>query len=152
MLTRPKRAKAFINLYAEARDRGDTLLHAYVVTPDHYHVLLTLVGCPSISRLVPRIHAIFSYRVRREGASPPAAAGRAEAEASALRDQTNGNRVWQRRFYDHVIRDERDFLAKFGYIHDNPVLSGLVLDPKDYPWSSFHFWEVADKSVPCDGG
>jgi putative transposase len=136
---RPAWARAIVNLYAEARAPGDILLHAYVVMPDHYHVLLTLVGCPSISNLVRRIHAIFSYRVRRAGASAPAR-------------QTVGNRVWQKRFYDHVIRDERDFLAKFGYIHDNPVLSELVLDPKDYPWSSFHFWEMGDETVPCDGG
>jgi hypothetical protein len=51
-----------------------------------------------------------------------------------------------------VIRDESDFLAKFGYIHDNPVRSGLVLDHRDYPWSSFHFWEMGDETIPCDGG
>jgi REP-associated tyrosine transposase len=132
LLHHPKWASAAIELYYEARARGDILLHAYVVMPDHYHVLLTLEGYPSISDLVRRLHSAFSRQVRQ--------------------GMVVEGRVWQRRFYDHVIRDERDFLAKFGYIHDNPVLAGLVSDPRDYPWSSFHFWQMEDGASPCDGG
>ena len=59
-------------------------------------------------------------------------------------------RVWQRRFYDHVVRDETDVRTKLVYLHNNPVRAGLVEDPVEYPWSSCRFWETGTGPVPCD--
>jgi putative transposase len=47
---------------------------------------------------------------------------------------------WQRRFWEHTIRDEADLEAHFDYIHYNPVKHGLAKAPRDWPWSSFHRW------------
>jgi len=47
-------------------------------------------------------------------------------------------KLWQRGFWDHVIRDERDFVNHFHYIHYNPVKHGYALKPGDYPHTSFH--------------
>ena len=46
--------------------------------------------------------------------------------------------VWQRRFWEHLIRDEADFRNHIDYIHFNPVKHGIVNRAIDYPWSSFH--------------
>jgi len=46
-------------------------------------------------------------------------------------------RVWQWRFWDHIIRDQRDFNKHLDYIHYNPVKHGLVSSPLEYPHSSF---------------
>ena len=46
-------------------------------------------------------------------------------------------RLWQLRFYDHVIRDEQDLARYLDYIHLNPVKDGLVTCAHNYPWSSF---------------
>jgi putative transposase len=46
--------------------------------------------------------------------------------------------VWQRRFWEHQIRDEVDFVRHYDYIHFNPVRHGLVEKPQDWPYSSFH--------------
>ena len=46
--------------------------------------------------------------------------------------------VWQRRFWEHTIRDARDFRMHLDYIHANPVKHGLVEWPRDWPWSTFH--------------
>jgi putative transposase len=46
--------------------------------------------------------------------------------------------VWQRRFWEHTIRDEHDLQHHLNYIHYNPVKHGLVTNVRDYPWSSFH--------------
>ena len=46
--------------------------------------------------------------------------------------------VWQRRFWDHVIRDDKDFENHLNYIHYNAVKHGLVNNPRDWPWSTFH--------------
>ena len=45
--------------------------------------------------------------------------------------------IWQPRFWEHTIRDGRDFKMHLDYIHSNPVRHGLVAWPKEWPWSSF---------------
>jgi REP-associated tyrosine transposase len=56
--------------------------------------------------------------------------------------------VWQRRFWEHTIRDETDLENHFDYIHYNPVKHGLVQRPCDWPWSSFHRWVRAGHYQP----
>ncbi len=46
--------------------------------------------------------------------------------------------VWQRRFWEHLIRDEKDFLKHVEYIHYNPVKHGYAIAPSDWHYSSFH--------------
>jgi putative transposase len=46
--------------------------------------------------------------------------------------------IWQRRFWEHVIRDERDYERQVDYIHYNPVKHGHVTRVADWPYSSFH--------------
>jgi putative transposase len=46
--------------------------------------------------------------------------------------------IWQRRFWEHTIRDELDFNRHVDYIHHNPVKHGLVKSVGDWPWSTFH--------------
>jgi putative transposase len=62
---------------------------------------------------------------------------------SASRDHrsltSRGERgIWQRRYWEHTIRDDRDFAAHMDYTHFNPVKHGLVAHPADWPHSSFH--------------
>ena len=47
-------------------------------------------------------------------------------------------RIWQRRYWEHMIRDEDDFSAHFDYTHYNLVKHGLANAPKDWPYSTFH--------------
>ena len=120
-----------VRLYGESRDRSDILLHGYVVMPDHYHVLFTLSPEGSVSAIVRKAHSLFARYCRRT-------------------TPTRG-RIWQRRFYDHVIRDEDDWRTKLSYMHGNPVRAGLVEEPSDYPWSSCAFWETGASAITCDG-
>ncbi|WP_203109121.1 REP-associated tyrosine transposase [Legionella bononiensis] len=46
--------------------------------------------------------------------------------------------LWQRRFWEHRIRDESDLQAHIDYIHFNPVKHGYVPSAKEWPYSSFH--------------
>ncbi|MBM4206744.1 MAG: hypothetical protein FJ190_01595 [Gammaproteobacteria bacterium] len=46
--------------------------------------------------------------------------------------------IWQRRFWEHAIRDQSDFDRHLDYIHYNPVKHGLVEKASDWPHSSFH--------------
>jgi len=46
--------------------------------------------------------------------------------------------IWQRRYWEHLIRDERDFRAHVDYVHINPVKHGLVNTVREWPYSTFH--------------
>jgi len=130
LLRDPGLAELVLNLYAEQRDRGAIALHGYVVMPDHYHVVLSLRDAASVSAVVRAVHSLFARDCRR---------------ITGLR-----GRVWQRRLYDHVVRDEEDLRTKLTYMHGNPVAAGLVEEAIAYAWSSFRFWERGIGPVRCD--
>jgi putative transposase len=56
---------------------------------------------------------------------------------STVTNRRNERLVWQRRFWEHTIRDEDDWRRHVDYIHYNPVKHGLAKRPGDWPWSSF---------------
>lgn len=131
LFNRAELAELLINLYAVERDRGSISLHGYVVMLNHYHVAVTPRGDASISAVVRRVHSLFAPVCRRVC-------------------RVSG-RVWQRRFYDHVVRSEEDLRTKLVYLHNNPVRAGLAEDPVEYPWSSCRFWLTGSGPVQCDG-
>jgi len=97
-----------------------------VVLPDHLHAILTM---PSNDADFPgrwrRIKGHFSNALLETGLD--------------LKRRPNGDlALWQRRFWEHTIRDERDFAQHVDYIHFNPAKHGLVQRVRDWPYSSFH--------------
>ena len=95
-------------------------IDAMVILPDHLHCLWRL----------PDGDGDYSGRWREI----KKAASRAIAPFSNVR---NERAVWQRRFWEHAIRDETDWRKHLDYIHYNPVKHGLVTCPREWPWSSF---------------
>jgi putative transposase len=59
--------------------------------------------------------------------------------------------LWQRRFWEHTIRDDGDFERHVDYVHFNPVRHGLVARVRDWPYSSFHRY-VRRVLLPSDWG
>ena len=99
-------------------------IEAMVVLPDHLHTVWTL----------PEGDADFSGRWR----GIKAGFSRRLPEASGSARTRKGERgIWQRRFWEHLIRDQADFQAHLGYCWFNPVKHGLVARPEDWPWSSY---------------
>jgi putative transposase len=74
-----------------------------------------------------------------------------QAEISPYRQKRKERNLWQRRYWEHLIRDERDFAYHCDYIHYNPVKQGLCQSPKDWQFSSFHRF-VAQNIYPEDWG
>jgi putative transposase len=68
---------------------------------------------------------------------------------SSVRKKKGERGIWQRRFWEHTIRDERDYMAHVDYVHLNPLKHGLVSQVKDWPYSSFHRY-VQDGVYPVD--
>lgn len=102
-------------------------IDAIVVLPDHLHAVWTL----------PDGDADFSNRWRLIKARFSRGTGEfAPGSASRRAKQERG--VWQRRFWEHCIRDETDFTRHVQYCWGNPVKHGLVARAVDWPWSSIH--------------
>lgn len=106
-------------------------LDAFVLLPDHFHCLMTLPS--DDSDISTRIRLIKTYVTRHYGA---------ELEVHGLSSSSRMKRkertLWQRRFWDHVIRDEQDLIQHCHYIHYNPVRHSLCQRPTDWPFSSVH--------------
>ncbi|HZN29727.1 MAG TPA: transposase [Xanthobacteraceae bacterium] len=122
----------FLGALQRVRSRHPFEVDAYVVLPDHLHVLWTL----------PEGDANFSTRWRlvkeaftRSYVKTHGAPGRSESRRSK-----GEQGIWQRRFWEHTVRDETDFARHLDYIHINPVHHGLATAPRDWPHSSFHEW------------
>lgn len=62
----------------------------------------------------------------------------AKEGAPVARHRNGEHALWQRRFWEHTIRDDRDFETHVDYIHFNPIKHGLVGRIREWPYSSFH--------------
>jgi putative transposase len=106
---------------------------AAVVLPDHLHFIWTMPANDSgYSKRVGRMKVEFTKSLRGARSLPE--------NVSASRRKHRESDVWQRRFYDHMIRDDQDFEDHLHYIHYNPVKHGLVTCPHLWPHSSFRKW------------
>ena len=119
-------------------------IDAMVVLPDHLHAVWTLpAGDWDYSTRWAAIKAQFTMAVRGgQGCRPvdqdTLARERRAGLKPGLRAAKRECGVWQRRFWEHVIRDERDLRAHIRYCWSNPVKHGLVARPADWPHSSIH--------------
>lgn len=108
--------------------------HAGVVLPDHAHYLWTLPpGDGDFSTRIGRMKVLFTQ-------SLPPTARRAAQGRAASRVKHGDADVWQRRFWEHVIRDEGDRGRHLDYIHYNPVKHGVAACPHAWLASSFPKW------------
>lgn len=121
------------NAITATRARRPFTLDAIVLLPDHLHAIWTL----------PDDDADFSARwamIKREFSANWLAASGNEGAISAPERRDRRRGVWQRRFWEHTIRDERDFERHVDYIHYNAVRHGLATCPHAWPHSTFERW------------
>ena len=101
-------------------------IDAWVVLPDHLHAVWTLP--PGDEDFSTRWRLIKTFFVR---GLPPT------ERLSHVRREAGERGIWQRRFWEHAIRDDADYAAHVDYAHFNPVKHGLVAAPADWPYSTF---------------
>ena len=102
-------------------------IDAIVILPDHIHCIWTL----------PEGDADYSTRwaLIKAGFSRGIGSGEWRSESRRKRDERG---IWQRRFWEHLIRDDLDYQRHVDYIHWNPVKHGWVRRVADWEYSSFH--------------
>ncbi len=98
------------------QDRVPFEMGAWVVLPDHFHMIVDPKDS-DLSGIVRRLKLSFANRYRS-------------------RQRMDRGTIWQRRFWDHIIRDQEDMNRHVDYIHYNPVKHGLITDPFKWRYSS----------------
>jgi len=107
-----------VDIFKEISIKLEFELIAYVVMPDHFHLLIDPKE-NDLSDIIKRIKIKFAYQYRKK---------------NNLYRKT----VWQKRFWDHIIRDQEDLNKHIDYIHYNPIKHLKIKSPFDWAFSSIH--------------
>lgn len=129
VLTDPPCYRALREAFRRTKLNHPFDVEALVLLPDHLHCIWTLP--PSDADYAMRWSLIkrFTSQSLRQALDP---------RVSASRRARGELGLWQRRFWEHQIRDDRDLVRHTDYIHWNPVKHGYVKQAKDWPHSTFH--------------
>jgi len=120
---------------------------AWVVMPNHVHVLFTPINGWAVSAIITswkvytarHIYAFWRENPDKRPAGYAASQGRPHATRERGVPQTpTPDHVWHREYWDRFMRNQEHFARTRAYIHGNPVKAGLVAYPEEWPWSSAH--------------
>ena len=114
------------------------IIHAWVVLPEHMHCVIEL----------PSDDADFATRWRLIKSGFSKAMPKNERRSN-VRIKRGERGIWQRRYWEHLIKNDADYQAHMDYVHINPLKHGLVSQVKDWPYSTFHRW-VTHGLYPAD--
>lgn len=122
-----------INLLYESLERAHCKyrfkVNGYVIMPDHVHLILVSKN-NDLSEILHDIKGYFAHYIFKMGLY-----------------QSPGP-LWQRGFYDHIIRNEEDLVEKLNYIHANPLRAGLTGEIAGYRHSSFRYYYEENDELP----
>ena len=118
-------------VWKDVKENHPFKVEAICLLPDHMHCLLRLPqGDSDYPKRWQLIKGIFSKRYLKAGGH--------EGTRNLPRRRKGEAAVWQRRYWEHTIKNDADFARHFDYIHFNPVKHGYVSKPLEWKWSSFH--------------
>ena len=130
---RDRRSSVLVDYIGELRQafavmqaKKPAVINAIVILPEHLHTVMTLPDqdsdYPDRWRIVK---SAFTRSLKKQG-------------VVLGKDRRGEYNLWQKRYWEHTIRDEDDYRYHIDYVHYNPVKHGLVEQVKDWPHSSFH--------------
>jgi putative transposase len=140
--TRAAACQAYIDVIANKRPEWPFKLVAYVLMPDHFHLIVNprdgcireLMGALKSLSAQAIVHAVPDLSFRLDQPKP----------------NQSEHQVWQESFKDLSLWSDWMIWQKINYIHFNPVKAGLVKSAGDYHWSSFRSFYLLDKDVPIE--
>lgn len=127
----PRRRTKFLEVLEEVRQSYQFVVAAYVVMPEHFHLLVTEPERDDLSCVMQ----VLKQRAARK-LLPELRSSRVDEE-----------HFWQRRFYDFNVWSAAKHNEKVHYMHLNPVRRGLVAKPEDWMWSSYRFYAYREPGV-----
>ena len=122
LLGTPSARELFERSFETMRKRYDFFVTAYVVMPEHVHLLVSEPRRCLLSKAIQALKLSVSV-------------------------QSKQRPFWQKRYYDFNVWSEKKIIEKRRYIHRNPVRRGLALTPDDWKWSSFRHWKTGESGT-----
>ena len=114
-----------------AKSKFSFRIQAIVVMPDHLHMIIEVMNPTDYPKIISCMKRYFSKNCNPKFYE--------DIFQSHHREKMGYLPVWQKRFYEHTIRDEKDYNTKLQYIHNNPVKHGLVENIHDWKYGSLNF-------------
>lgn len=115
-----RNAELFLTVMADQRTKNRMTIHAFVIMPNHIHLLLTPAANVSLEKAVQYLKGSFSFHLK-----------------SAME-------VWERSYNEERVKDAEAFHGMRTYIEHNPLRAGIVASPQDFPWSSASKSDLVD--------
>jgi len=117
--------------FRHSKTKYDYTIEAIVIMPDHFHVILTPKNVSDYPHIIRTIKQYFSKHCERKYY--------AHIEQSKSREKEGYKPIWQKKYYEHTIRDEKDFDEKLNYIYNNPIKHRYVDKIEDWEYSSYRY-------------
>ncbi|MEO1341537.1 MAG: transposase [Cyanobacteria bacterium J06635_13] len=128
-LCQPENIDLLRDSFRQVQRQHPFKIDAIAILPDHLHCIWTLPPLDAdFSTRWRLVKSWFSRRCQQQY----------RGKISASRQHKQEQAIWQRRFWEHLIRDEEDYRCHVDYIHYNPVRHNLVAKVEDWQYSSFH--------------
>ncbi len=132
----------FRQAYKKTKQRQPFQLDAMVLLPDHIHMMITLPNdTDNYSSIIASLKGNFSRQIPQQ----------ANEYISISRQNKRERGIWQRRFWEHKIRNDLDYQRHIDYIHYNPVKHGYVSIPSQWQYSTIHDY-IRNGVYPFDWG
>ena len=112
-----------------SKDRYDYTIKAIVVLPDHIHMIIHPQNTQEYPQIIRTIKQYFSKNCPKHFYE--------DMYQSRSRWREGYKPIWQKKYYEHAIRNEKDFQEKMEYIYHNPLKHNLIDNPMDWEYSSF---------------
>jgi putative transposase len=121
----PKHLVLLREILRNVKELHPFVMLGYVFLPDHFHLIIQPTGTSNFSKIMHSLKSNFTREYKKQ-------IGLSSSESI---------KFWQKRFWDHVIRDDRDFENHLHYTHYNPVKHGYAKDPREWKDNSYIEWE-----------
>jgi len=116
--------------FAYAKTKFDFSLNEIVILPDHFHMIINVTEAKMYPKIISSIKRYFSQRCDTSYTK--------HLLQSHSRTKQGYNPVWQKRYYEHTIRDEKDYMEKCTYMYHNPVKHGYTNNVETWGYGSFN--------------
>lgn len=133
---RKEKAQLFLKILYEVKEKLNFLLIAFVIMPDHLHLMIVPDRRNTISDVMRHLKGRFARLYNKSRRINSADYRKTVIVHRTGNSSPSKGKIWQEGFYDHVISNQKEFLEKLNYIHNNPVTAKMVAKPEDYKFSS----------------
>jgi len=139
--------KIFIDNLEYYQERGDYKILAYVLMPDHFHLILKIRQDCSISQCIGNLKRITSRKISEYLINYRDCRLLDQLRMAASSENTDDSKIWKYRFDCLVINNVSTLRQKMDYTHNNPVRRGLVSSASEWPFSSANNYNGSDDGI-----